>query len=67
MRKFRYLKQALVFVLAYVGVKMIVGHHYDIPDMASLSIISGILLVGIVASIHGASRDPVPLKSPLDE
>jgi tellurite resistance protein TerC len=67
MQKFRYLKQALVFVLAYVGVKMIVSHHFDIPDMASLSIIGGILLVGIVASIHGASRDPVPLKSPLDE
>jgi tellurite resistance protein TerC len=67
MQKFRYLKQALVFVLAYVGVKMIVSHHYDIPDMASLSIIGGILLVGILASIRGASSDPVPLKSPLDE
>jgi tellurite resistance protein TerC len=67
MRKFRYLKQALVFVLAYVGVKMIVSHHFDIPDMLSLSIIGGILLVGIMASIHGASRDPVPLKSPLDQ
>jgi len=67
MQKFRYLKQALVFVLAYVGVKMIVSHHFDIPDMASLSIIGGILLVGILASIRGASSDPVPLKSPLDE
>jgi len=67
MQKFRYLKQSLVFVLAYVGVKMIVSHHFDIPDMASLSIIAGILLVGVLASIRGGSKDPVPLKSPLGE
>jgi tellurite resistance protein TerC len=66
MQKFRYLKQSLVFVLAYVGVKMIVSHHYPIPDAASLSIIAGILLVGVVASIKGASKDPVPLRSPFE-
>ena len=66
MEKFRYLKQALVFVLAYVGVKMILSNHYHIPDFASLAIIFGILLVGILASIRGASKDPYPLRSPFD-
>jgi len=66
MQKFRYLKQSLVFVLAYVGVKMIISNHYDIPDVASMAIIVGILLVGILASIRGASKDPFPLRSPLD-
>lgn len=66
MAKFRYLKNALVFVLAYVGVKMIISNHYHIPDGASMSIIIGILLVGVLASIKGAAADPVPLKSPLD-
>jgi tellurite resistance protein TerC len=66
MEKFRYLKHALVFVLAYVGVKMIVSNHYHIPDGASMAIIVGILLVGILASIHGADKDPVPLRSPFD-
>jgi len=66
MEKFRYLKHSLVFVLAYVGVKMIIGNHYDIPDAASMAIIVGILLVGILASIRGAGKDPVPLRSPLE-
>jgi tellurite resistance protein TerC len=66
MEKFRYLKHALVFVLAYVGVKMIISNHYHIPDGASMAIILGILLVGVVASIRGGSKDPVPLRSPLE-
>lgn len=64
MEKFRYLKHSLVFVLAYVGVKMIISNHYHIPDAASMAIIIGILLVGIFASIRGADKDPVPLRSP---
>lgn len=67
MAKFRYLKNALVFILAYVGIKMILSNHYHIPDGASMGIIVGILLVGVLASIKGAATDPVPLKSPLDE
>ena len=66
MEKFRYLKHSLVFVLAYVGVKMILSNHYHIPDGASMGIIVGILLVGILASIRGADKDPVPLRSPLE-
>ena len=66
MEKCRYLKHSLVFVLAYVGVKMIISNHWHIPDAASMAIIVGILLVGIMASIHGAKKDPVPLRSPLD-
>jgi tellurite resistance protein TerC len=66
MAKFRYLKHALVFVLAYVGVKMILSNHYHIPDLVSLSIIFGILLVGVLASIRGAAKDPYPLRSPLE-
>jgi tellurite resistance protein TerC len=66
MEKFRYLKHSLVFVLAFVGVKMIMSNHYHIPDGASMGVIIGILLVGVFASIHGSDRDPVPLKSPLE-
>jgi tellurite resistance protein TerC len=66
MERFRYLKHALVFVLAYVGVKMIISGHYHIDDMASMAIIFGILLVGVLASIRGGARDPVPLRPPFD-
>jgi tellurite resistance protein TerC len=62
---FRYMKMSLVFVLAYVGVKMILSHHYPIPAGISLAFIAGILLVGVVASLY-ASRDTARLASPLD-
>jgi hypothetical protein len=45
---------------------MILTNHYDIPDGASMGIITGILLVGILASLRGADKDPVPLRSPLE-
>jgi len=66
MEKFRYLKHSLVFVLAFVGIKMILSNHYDIPDGASMGVIVGILMVGVLASIQGAKKDPVPLRSPLE-
>ena len=65
MERFRYLKHSLVFVLAYVGVKMMMSNHYHIPVGVSMIIILGILLVGVIASIIGSGKDPVPLKSPM--
>ena len=54
--KFRYLKQSLVFVLAYVGVKMILSHFYPVPPGFSLGVIVGILGVGVIASILARRR-----------
>ncbi len=57
---------ALLFnVLAYVGVKMILSHHYPIPTFASLMVIIGILSVGILASVYATKKDTAKLKSPL--
>lgn len=64
MDRFRYLKMSLVFLLAYVGVKMMLTHHYPIPNLVSLAIIGGILSVGVVASIIAGDKDPVPLIAP---
>lgn len=64
MAKFRYLKMSLVFLLAYVGVKMLLVHTYPIPNHVSLMIIGGILAVGILASTK-AGRDTISLLSPL--
>ncbi len=64
MGKFRYLKISLVFLLAFIGVKMLLVHHYPIPNEVSLSIIGGIMAVGILASIV-VTRDPERLVSPL--
>jgi tellurite resistance protein TerC len=54
--KFRYLKFSLVFVLAYVGVKMLLSHHYPIPTPVSLAIVITTLGVGILASLRAAGR-----------
>lgn len=51
--KFRYLKMSLVFVLAYVGAKMLLAQHYHIPHLVSLAVIFSILGVGIVGSLIG--------------
>lgn len=56
--KFRYLKVSLVFVLAFVGVKMLMAHHFPIPILVSLAIIAGILVVGVLASMLGSPADP---------
>lgn len=64
MEKFRYMKASLAFLLAFVGVKMILSHHYPIPNLASLAIIGGILSVGIIASMKSV-QDNAALLSPL--
>ncbi len=66
MDKFRYIKMSLVFVLAFVGVKMLLVHHFQFPVFVSLSVILGILLVGIISSVMAAKQDTAKLKSPLD-
>ncbi len=64
MDMFRYMKTSLVFVLAFVGVKMLLTHHYHIPTAVSLAVVGGILAVGVVASLwarrrHSALTDPL--------
>ncbi len=57
MGKFKYLKLSLVFILAYVGVKMLLSKIYPIPTAASLGVIAGILAVGIIASVMASRKD----------
>ena len=65
MERFRYLKMSLVFLLAYIGIKMLLSHHYPIPNPVSLAVIGGILFVGVTASLVAGGRDPAALLSPL--
>jgi len=57
MDKFRYLKQSLIFLLAFIGVKMLLVHVLHIPAWISLSFIAGILSVGVISSIIVARRE----------
>lgn len=63
--RFKYLKQSLVFILAFVGVKMLLSHSYPIPTVVSLSMIVGILGVGVLASALAAAHEVEPLASPV--
>ena len=64
MHTFKYLKVSLAFLLAFIGVKMVISHHYPIHPFVSLAVIAGILGTGIIASLvsdrrNGLSRDGV--------
>ncbi|MEW6070990.1 MAG: TerC family protein [Planctomycetota bacterium] len=63
--RFRYLKTSLVFVLAYVGVKILISHTYPIPNAVSLIAVASILGAGIVASSIVAYRERVATNSTL--
>ncbi len=55
-KKFKYLKTSLVILLAFIGIKMLIEHHYPIPTFASLLIIVAILATGIIASLIAVRR-----------
>lgn len=49
--KFEYMKYSLVFILLFVGVKMLIVHFVEIPAMLSLAVILFVLVLGIVYSM----------------
>lgn len=59
--RFQHLKTSLVFVLAFVGVKMLISNHAHIPTWISLGVIGGILLLGVIASLMTPPKDEGPL------
>jgi tellurite resistance protein TerC len=48
--RFRYLQVSLIFVLGFVGIKLMLMHHYQLPIWLSLSVIVGLLSAGVLAS-----------------
>jgi tellurite resistance protein TerC len=63
LKSFKYLKPALVIVLAFIGLKMILAgpwwHIYEVPILMSLGIVVGILGTAIIASVV-SSKNEVP-------
>jgi len=65
---FKYIKFSLIFILAFVGVKMMLHHHLQIPHAVSLGVIVAFLAIGIIASLwvsrrEAASNDPVDVRN----
>ena len=61
--RFRYLKPAVIFVLGFVGVKLLVVKHFHFPVEVSLGVIVAALAVGVGTSLM-LTRDE-PVKDPL--
>lgn len=65
MDRFGYVKYSLVFILIFVGTKMIMVNHYKFPPMVSLVFILGSLTVGVLASVLTKPKSGEKLKSPV--
>lgn len=52
MDKFKQVKYSLVFILVFVGLKMILVNHYKFPTIVSLTVILGALAIGLLASMY---------------
>ncbi len=70
MHQLRYMTISLVFLLIFIGAKMILGglpepFHIEINNWVSLFMIGMILLVGVLASISAGKRDTARLESPV--
>jgi len=57
MMMFKYIKLSLIFILGFVGVKMLLHHHVQIPHAISLGVIVGFLAIGILASLWSTRRE----------
>lgn len=51
LEKFHYLKYSVFVILFYIGIKLILMHHIDIPEWLSLSVILVSITVGIIVSL----------------
>jgi tellurite resistance protein TerC len=65
MEMFEYINYALSGILVFVGVKMIVAGWYHIPTMVSISVILGLLIASVVASIYFPRKNKKMPKAPV--
>jgi tellurite resistance protein TerC len=56
---FRYLKISLIFILGFVGVKMMLHHHVEISHPLSLGVIVGFLAIGVIASLWVSRKEKI--------
>jgi len=58
---FQYLHYGLSAILMFVGFKMIIGEFYQIPIVIALSVVGGMLIISIVASVlFGEKKKQTP-------
>ncbi|MCL9807606.1 TerC family protein [Flavobacterium amniphilum] len=58
LEKFSYLEYSLIAILTFVGIKMLLVHHYKFPEWISLGFIAVSLLAGVLVSLKlGSEKD----------
>ncbi|HEY6464594.1 MAG TPA: TerC/Alx family metal homeostasis membrane protein [Candidatus Acidoferrales bacterium] len=57
LKKVRFLHQGLAAVLVFTGLKMVLGHHFEVSDVLSLAIIGAIFAVTALASLCWPKRE----------
>jgi len=65
LERFRFLKASLVFILAFVGLKMLLANTFHVPALLSLAIVACILAAGVIASVLRPGRGTPALRGPL--
>ena len=60
LNKVRFLHQGLAAVLTFTGIKMVLGHHFEISDGSSLAVIAAIFVVTALASWFWPAKQPQP-------
>lgn len=66
--QFRYLKTSLVFVLAFIGVKMLLeAIPFHIPTAVSLCVVVGTIGAGVGASMFATKRERARRAAPVDD
>ena len=50
--RFHHLENSLIFILSFVGIKMLLAHHIHLPDWLSFAVILVALCIGVVSSIR---------------
>jgi tellurite resistance protein TerC len=48
---FHLLHYGLAAILAFIGVKMLISAHYDIPTHIALAVVAAVLAISIIASL----------------
>lgn len=52
LERFSYLEYSLIAILTFVGIKMLIVHHYKFPEWVSLGFIALALAAGIIVSLN---------------
>ncbi len=57
LEKFSYLEYSLIAILSFVGIKMLIIHHYKFPEWVSLGFIAIALIGGVLFSLYKSKEE----------